>query len=59
MARIIREFTNGNISIIQTVGSESFANEVYDTLKESDEQLAIYFMEQYRYFKICGRMMPE
>ena len=44
MARIINEFTNGNVGVISAIGTESFAYDVYDALKKVDEQLAIYFL---------------
>ena len=59
MARIIREFTNGNATVVTQVTSYSVANEIYDTLKQSDAQLAIKFMELFRYFQFTGKMMPN
>lgn len=57
MARIIKEFSNGNLEVVASIGNDRFAYEVYDAIKETDEQLAIVFMERYRYFKICGHTM--
>ena len=57
MARIINEFTNGNVGVVSAIGTDSFAYDVYDELKKVDEQLAIYFWEQYKHYKVTGRLM--
>jgi hypothetical protein len=56
MARIIRSLQEGNVQVVAGV-SKSLAQEVYDELKKTNEQLAIYFMEQWRYCAITGRLM--
>lgn len=57
MARIINEFTNGNVGVVSAIGTDSFAYDVYDALKQVNEQLAIYFWEQYKYYKVTGHLM--
>ncbi len=58
MARvIIDELANGNTNIIGCVSNNSLAVEIYQTLKQTDYQLAVKFNELYRYFKITGHLM--
>lgn len=57
MGLIIETLKNNDNTLVATIGSDKFAYEVYHTLKREDEQLAIYFLEQYRYFKFTGRLM--
>lgn len=56
MLRIIKNLKNGNNNVVMGI-NKSLAEEVYDSLKRVDEQLAIYFWEQYKYYQYTGRLM--
>lgn len=56
MARIAREFTNGNNSVVMGI-TKNLAEEVFDNLKQTNYQLAVAFWEQYKYFQYTGRLM--
>ncbi|MCQ2086459.1 MAG: hypothetical protein MJZ37_00085 [Bacilli bacterium] len=58
MARVIEQLKNDNLNVVLGI-SENFASDIYDCLKKEDEQLAIYFMEQWRFAKITGHLMAR
>lgn len=56
MARTIAQIKDNNFTVVMGI-SQNMANEIYDNLKQTDEQLAIFFMEQWRYARITGHLM--
>ena len=56
MARIIESLEERNIQVVASV-SKTLATEIYSELKKTNFQLAIFFLEQWRYYAITGRVM--
>jgi len=54
---IATRFENGITEVVKTITTWFLAKEVYHLLGGKHSQEAIYFMEQWRYFKITGNLM--